>query len=121
MKEKILSIILLALVIVSVIVNTVVLDKQIEGIIESVDKLDPNGSNAKEEADEIYQDFMKKERYMSLTVSHDDMTSIESCFVEMIGYLAVGDKQNAEVVKYRLKSSLEHLRRLSGFNFDAII
>ena len=50
-----------------------------------------------------------------------NMTSIEDCFVEMIGYISVNDIDNATVVKYRLKRSLEHLRRLSGFNIDAII
>lgn len=121
MKEKILSVVLLVMIIVFVTINTVILNGQIDEIIEKVDLFDVSEDNAKKNAEQIYEDFMKKQKYMSLTVSHDDMTSIEGCFVEMIGYLAIGDRQNAEVVKYRLKSSLEHLRRLSGFNLDAII
>lgn len=121
MKEKILSVILLIIVIAFVTVNTVIIGKQIDEVIESVDSLRLDDNSAAIKSKESYDDFMKKEKYLSLTVSHDDMTSIESCFVEMIGYLSVGDIQNAEVVKYRLKSSLEHLRRLSGFNLDAII
>lgn len=121
MKEKILSVVLLVIIIAFVTVNTIILSKQIDEIIEKVEGLDTSENNANENAEQIYENFMKKQKYMSLTVSHDDMTSIEGCFVEMIGYLAIGDHQNAEVVKYRLKNSLEHLRRLSGFNLDAII
>ena len=121
MKEKILAVALLILVIAFVTVNTVILDKQIEEITESVSSLTINSENAKEGAEKIYDDFMKKEKYMSFTVSHDDLTSIEDCFVEMIGFILVGDISNAEVTKSRLISYLEHLRRLSGFNIDAVI
>jgi hypothetical protein len=39
----------------------------------------------------------------------------------MIGYLEIGDSDNARVVKNRLTHSIEHLRRLSTFTIDAII
>ena len=121
MREKILAIILFALIILFVTVNTIVLNKQITEVIEDVDRLDLNEENSIDEAKILYDNFMKKQRYLSLTVSHNDMTSIEDCFVEMIGYISVDDIENATVIKYRLKNSLEHLRRLSGFNIDAII
>ena len=121
MKEKILAVVLFVLIILFVIVNTVVMNEQITEVIDRVDKLDLSAENSVKEANILYEDFMKKESYLSITVSHNDMTSIEDCFVEMIGYISVDDIDNATVVKYRLKSSLEHLRRLSGFNIDAII
>lgn len=121
MKEKLLSIALLILVISFVTVNTVVLEKQIKWVTDEVSSLSLDGNDAKASAERIYQDFMKKEKYMSFTVSHDDLTSIEDCFVEMIGYLSVNDTDNATVTKNRLISYLEHLRRLSGFNIDAVI
>ena len=121
MREKILAVVLFALIILFVTVNTIVINKQITEVIEKVDRLDLSAENSVKEANILYEDFMKKESYLSITVSHNDMTSIEDCFVEMIGYISVNDINNAAVVKYRLKSSLEHLRRLSGFNIDAII
>ena len=121
MKEKILAAVLFVLIILFVTVNTVILNKQITEVIDSVNRLDLRIENSAEEANILYRDFMKKEGYLSITVSHNDMTSIEDCFVEMIGYISVNDIDNATVVKYRLKRSLEHLRRLSGFNIDAII
>ena len=121
MKQKILAVVLLIGVITFVTVNTIVLNKQIEATIDEVKSLSLEEENAESEARKMHDAFMKKEKYMSVTVSHDDLTSIEDCFVEMIGFLSVGDVQNAAVTKSRLISFLEHLRRLSGFNIDAII
>ena len=121
MKDKILALIILVTVIAFVCINTVILDKQIECVIEKVDALNFKDKATMSDASELYVDFMKKQKYLSLTVNHDDMTCIEDCLIEMIGYVSVDDLQNAEVTKYRLKNSLEHLRRLSGFNIDAII
>ena len=121
MRDKVLSILLLTLIICFVITNTILVDKQINEIMLAVEKLDVTDEDARNNAEKIYSDFMIKQRYISLTVNHEDMTNIEDCFVEMIGFLSVNDTQNAEVAKYRLRNSLEHLRRLSGYNIDAII
>ena len=121
MKEKILAAVLFVLIILFVTVNTVIVDEQIGDIIDGVDDIDLGADNSMVEAEELYDAFMKKQGYLSITVSHNDMTSIEDCFVEMIGYISVGDVENATVVKYRLRNSLEHLRRLSEFNIDTII
>ena len=121
MKEKILSIILLIAVISFVVVNTVMLSREIDEITDAVSSFMPSEENAEAKATVLYDDFMKKEKYMSITVSHDDLTSIEDCFVEMIGFISIGDTKNAAVTKSRLISYLKHLRRLAGFNIDAII
>ena len=121
MKQKILAVILMVIVIVFVSINTIVLERQICATMEKVETLSLEDGDAERNAKEIYSDYKRKEKYMSVTVSHDDLTSIEDCFVEMIGFISVDDVQNATVTKSRLISCLEHLRRLSGFNIDAII
>ena len=121
MKEKIIAILLLILILTYVVINTVMLSNGIEEITNSVKGLDVGNSNSKNEAESIYERYKDYETYISLTVDHDDITNIEDCFVEMIGYLSVEDSDNAKVTKGRLISYLEHLRRLSGFNIDAII
>ena len=101
--------------------NGLALKSKIEATIEEVASINTQESGTKDEAERIFNKFLKREHYISLTVSHEDLTSIEDCFCEMIGYLKVGDVDNAEVTKGRLLGSLEHLRRLSGFNIDSII
>ncbi len=121
MKQKVLSVVMLVIAIAFVTVNTIVIDKQIKDIGDEVEAIDIKSNGALENARMIFEDFMNKEIYISLSVNHEDLTDIESCFVEMIGYLEVGDTENAIVTKERLRHSLEHLRRLSTFTIDAII
>lgn len=121
MKDKIIAVILFVIVVGFVVVNTLILNDQIDKIYDSLSMLDIDNSTATDKARELYEDFCKKEQYISITVSHDDLTNIEDCFVELIGHLSVGNTADAKVTKDRLTSSLEHLRRLSGFTIDAII
>ncbi len=120
-KVKVFAVVTLAAILIGVIINTVVIEKQISEVTESVKELDINAKTAKEAAESIYRDFREKETCISLTVNHDDLTNIEEGFAELIGYLALEDTDGAYVTKNRLLDSLEHLRRLSGFNIDAII
>ena len=104
-----------------VVLNGLALKSKINSTIEEVTSFNIAENTPKEEAERIFDKFIKREHYISLSVSHEDLTMIEDCFCEMIGYLKVGDRDNAEVTKGRLINSLEHLRRLSGFNYDSII
>ena len=121
MKEKITAVVFLLIVIGFVTVNTIVIDRQIEDTTEQIRAIDVRSSAAKDKVSGIFEEFKKMESFISLTVNHDDLTIIDDYFVGMIGYLSVGDMDEAEVTKDRLTSSLEHLRRLSTFTFDAII
>ena len=121
MKVKIFAAVTLTVVMVLVALNTVALEKIVDGTIREIDALDTGAESAESEAREIYEKFGRLEVFVSITVSHDDLTNIENCFSEMIGYLSVGMKDEAEVVKNRLRDSLTHLRRLVGINPDSII
>lgn len=124
MKEKIFAIIMIVLVITSVIFNTLKIRDDIDVIysaVESIVVLTKDLQKAESDARAAYDLFRKKETFIGLTVNHSDLASIEDGFAEMIGFLSVGDADNAEVTKNRLLDALSHLRRLSGFNIDAII
>lgn len=121
MKEKIFSVVLLFTVIFTVTFNTYMLTKTIDKIIKDANELDLDSENAEKEANNVYSSYKNKEMLMSLSVSHDDLTNIEDCFVEMIASLSVSDTDGAKIAKSRLINSLEHLRRLSSFNIDSII
>lgn len=124
MKDKVIAAVIMAVTVLSVFINTFVLERQISAVIDEVDAIEIRDEGAKgleDAARDAYDLFKKKEAYISLTVNHDDLTNIEESFAELIGYLSVDDADGARVVKNRLFDSLEHLRRLSGFNIDAII
>lgn len=124
MREKIIAFCLFFLVLSFVFVNTIVLGKQIKEVYARTEEINISDENIEEceaKMRSLYEDFKKKETFISLTVNHEDLTNIEESFSEIIGYLSVGDVDGARVIKNRLLDSLEHLRRLSGFNIDAII
>ena len=121
MRVKIFALCVLLLTIGSVIVNTLFVVRSIDRISGKVSSFEPTDTDALLYAKEIEADFKRKLTFISLTVNHDDLTNIELSFAELIGYLEVGDTDEASVTKNRLLNSLEHLGRLSGFGIDAII
>ena len=121
MKIKIFAVCILVFTISAVIVNTVVIKRQIEDTKGQIHSLSVEEDGALERARGIEKEFRRRLTYISLTVNHDDLTVIEQSFAELIAYLEVGDTDGAHVTKNRLLDSLEHLGRLSGFNIDSII
>lgn len=121
MKEKVLASVLFIVIIASVTINTIILQKKIDETIEKVENLYIEDNGTKSRAEDIFDEFQQCEKYISITVNHDDITEIENSFVEMLSFINVGNTDDAEVMKSRLIHSLEHLRRLCGFNIDAII
>ncbi len=121
MKEKIIALVVLVFIVGAIATNAVVLDKNISELADGVSSLSLSDDNAQKNAEELYSRFKEKETYISITVNHEDLTSIEEAFSDMIGYLSVGNTDDAEVTKHRLIDSLEHLRRACGLNIDAII
>ena len=121
MKQKILAIVIFVCILGFTIINTIILQDMTDKFIENAKMLSITDDNAKTKATALHKEFQTNERYIGLTVSHEDLTNIEDCFAELNGYLSIGDTEGAMVVKYRLISFLGHLRRLVGFNIDTII
>ena len=121
MKQKIIAVCLFIIIVGFALANTLILQNMTDSMTDEVESLVIDDTQAKEKAKKLSEEFKSQKKYIGLTVSHDDLTNIEDCFAELNGWLAVGDTDNAEVVKYRLISFLGHLRRLVGFNIDTII
>ena len=121
MKEKIIALCVLALIVLAIAANAVILDKSIKETIDEVASLSLSAESSYSDAEQIYKKFKEKEKYISITVNHEDLTNIDQCFADMIGNLSAKDSEDAEVAKYRLVDSLEHLRRSCGLNIDSII
>jgi hypothetical protein len=121
LKEKVIALVVLSLIVFGIAANAVMIDKSIDATLKEVEKLSFGAGSSAEDAERIYSDFKVKENYISITVNHEDLTNINECFSDMIAYLRVGKRDEAEVAKYRLIDSLEHLRRSCGLNVDSII
>lgn len=117
MKAKILSAVLLFVTFGFVLANAIYITKAIE-YTESKVKNQAEAVLSEQEA--IYEDFQKKERFISLTVNHEDLMSVEANFADWIGAARAGSEEDFVIAKSRLLDSLEHLRRLSGISPESI-
>ncbi|MBP3606692.1 MAG: DUF4363 family protein [Clostridia bacterium] len=118
MKVKIFAILVLILILTASALNTHFVLKTIDTLTEAVEALPTDGTA--EAAETLFSDYKKKEGFLSLTVSHNDLTDIESFFSETVGYLSVKDADGAQMAKSRLLDALTHLRRLSGVNISSV-
>ena len=107
----------LAVITVFISINTAFLSKTISDL-EQKARATPIEASAFEE---LYDDFLKARTYLSTSVDHDDIASVEAEFHEILGALAIDDKESAVIAKSRLCGALCHLGRLSGFNIHSII
>ena len=121
MKATIFATIAMVLVLFIVSANSIALHYSISGLIDEVEKFDIDAHDAEARAREIKTKFESTERFVSLTVNHEDLTNIEICYSDLVGYLERDMTDDAEVTKNRLIDNLLHLRRLSGINIDSII
>lgn len=123
MKTKIFAFSIFIVTLILVSINTYFILQSIDEVIESIEALDLEGDQEmlKREAAALKEDFKRRECYISITVSHNDLMNINDALSEFVGYISVSDTDGASVTKSRLIDALEHLRRLSGLNIDSII
>ena len=119
MKSAIISFFVLTTVLTAVFLNSFFVSRGIEKTTESL-KDAPESTDSYEVYYDIYLEYMKTQRFIGLTVSHDDLTNIESEFNEILGSIKADDEENLIIAKSRLIGALTHLRRLSGVNADSI-
>ena len=119
MKAAIIALIVLTFILTTVILNSFFVSRSIYTLLEKL-KNAPSDINSYNIYSEIHDDFIKKQRFIGLTVSHEDMTNIEEELNEILGAIEAEDRETLIIAKSRLIGSLSHLRRLSGINADSI-
>lgn len=108
-------------VIIALIIATVINSVRIQGLInEYIEKIEATDANAERFSD-LYDEFLDDERFISLTVSHEDLRDIEKGFSEVITAAKMEDADELERAKSRLVDALLHLGRLCGINVDSIL
>ncbi len=120
MRSVRIAAVILFILCISVTLNSVMIKKSADSLAEQIDSCDPRSPSAEKDFKKIFREFEKKEKFISLTVSHDDLTNIEEGFAELIGAAEAGNISEMEKQKSRLTDALGHLGRLSGFNIDSI-
>lgn len=121
MRSVKVAFILLAITLCAVILNSIMLRTTFNELTDNVREVDDTDlAAAHEKYTEIFDRFKQKEWLISLTVNHEDLTSVEESLSEIIGAAKTGDADGVATIKSRLINSLEHLSRLSGINIESI-
>lgn len=115
MKPIKISAFFLFLLIAAIIANSVYIQKTTSELVKLLELADYASY------EDLAETFKRRERFISLTVSHDDLTNIEEGFAELIGAVSANDEASLATIKSRLIDSLEHLGRLCGINIDSIL
>ena len=122
MKSAKFSIAFLIFLATVIIANSLYISNVTKGLAKKVDLIDTkNTEQCAIEYKKLFSEFHKAEKFISITVSHDDLTNIEESFSDIIGAAEAGMEGYVIMIKSRLKDSLEHLGRLSGINLESII
>lgn len=122
MKALRISIITLTVLTISVYANSLFIGHITKNLSKKVESINTdNIKSAVIEFETVFDEFKKAERYISITVSHDDLTNIEESFSEIIGAANAKNQIGVKTIKSRLKDELLHLGRLSGINIDSIL
>ncbi len=115
MGAKIFAVCALVAILTFVGVNTYVVGGMVDEVIESV-----CDAESYEDAAEAQKYFTEYERYISITVSHEDLTNIEDLFSQYVAEMEA-ESERAEITKSRLVNALVHLGRLSKIGIDSIV
>jgi len=116
-----LSYIILFTLLIAVIINAVYISRFTDKLYsisaaEGEDDITILGEKFKK-IDELYR---KNEIFISLSVSHEDLTSIEETLSEIKGALRAGDKDAVIIAKSRFESAVLHLGQLSVLNIESV-
>ncbi len=111
----------LILLIIAVLVNMILVGRAIDALESELSAAETeNAARAEKEYSEIYEEYKRRELFISLTVSHEDLSELEAAFSELIGAARAEDKASLIIAKSRLTDQLGHIKRLSGINIDSV-
>ena len=121
MKATVIACFVFFSLVVAIIFNSIYIEREVSRLCQELEAVDVLAEGCAEQLEKIRSDFERSRRFISLSVSHDDFTSIEEGFAEIIGAARAGDQSALIIAKSRLADALLHLGRLSGINIDSIM
>lgn len=119
MKSVLIAFLSLIIILSLITSNTIIVSKSIESIIDILENTE-NSVDEYKAYEDIHSLYMKKQKIIALTISHEDLRDIENDFHEILGAIKANNEESLIIAKSRLLGSLRHIKRLSGINSDSI-
>ena len=122
MKSAKIAAAVLIILITLVFLNSFFISNLANKFAEKLEKIDLGSEDfAYEELKALKNEFETRRIWITLTVSHDDISSIEEAFSDIIGAALAKERSEMIITKSRLENALRHLGRLSAINIDSIL
>ena len=116
-----LSYLILFVLLAAVILNSVYIGRFTEELYStSIESTGDDINSLRIKFGKIKEIYSKNEIFVSLTVSHEDLTDIESILAEIDGALNAEDKEAVIIAKSRFENAVLHLGQLSALNIESI-
>ena len=115
MGAKIFAFITVITVLILCRFNTEAVIKRIDEVTEELEVADE--AHAVKEIREKYKGY---ERLISISVSHEDLMTIDDLFTQYEAEMEA-EADGREITKSRLLSAFSHLRRLCTLNIDSVL
>ena len=109
---------ILLLIVVLAAANVMVSDAMLDDLLVEIDGV---GADNTEKAEALEGKFSRAAFFLSITINHDDLEDAEDLLAELTAAIKVGDEDQIEITKSRLRTALGQLRRLSAVGIDSII
>lgn len=112
---------ILALLLVAVTLNAVYINSFTDEIYTlSVEEKGDSIESIEKTFEKIEKIYEKNEIFISLSVSHEDLTDIEEILAEIDGALKASDRGAVIIAKSRFENAVLHLGQLSALNLQSI-
>jgi phage-related tail protein len=116
-----LSYIILFTLLISVILNAVYISRFTDKIYTISSEAEVDDLETFEKTfEKIKKIYNNNEIFVSLSVSHEDLTSIQEILAEIEGAMSANDKNAVIIAKSRFESAVLHLGQLSALNIESI-
>ena len=115
MGAKIFAVLTVISIVAVCFFNTKAVNKRIDELTSDIE-----ASESQDDARAIREKYQRYERLISITVSHEDLMTIEDLLAEYESAMEI-DPEGAKITKSRLLGAFEHLRRLCNLNVDSVL
>ena len=121
MKGTVISTIILSIIIVLLVINSIVLNGFSKHLLETVDKISDEPSEAIAETKKLYQHWEKWEPYISITVIHPEVETVRTAVTQMLKYAETDEKSEFILSKALFKNAITHIRFSGEVSLETIL
>ena len=121
MRATVISFIILAVIVAFLTVNGVLLVDFAEKLVESIDSMSDEPSEAVADATALCELWDKWEPFVSVSVVHLESEAVTDAVTAMLKYAEAGDRSEFNAAKAKFRNAVEHIRFSGAVSFETIL